>query len=668
MSSEGREPRKILLVEDEAIVALSEKHTIEQHGFTVETVHSGEEAVWATQEDQSISLVLMDIDLGSGIDGTEAARQVLQMRQLPIVFLTSHAEREYVERVKRITSYGYVLKDAGEFVLIESIEMAFNLFDAHREVAVQEQSLSHIVEEAPVGIFQTARGRTFRRMNQEMAHILGFADPEDAREHYTDIAAELFVDPNRYRTFLALLKSQGTVRDFRFAARTVSGEHTYLRMNAQVVNEDPRDGIVISAFVSDETKQRNAERELQRSHEEYRSVVELSQELIVRHDAEGRWTFLNDAACRFFGSPREELLGRHYMDYVHPEDRDDTRRAGTTMSEELDTVQGLVNRSWTPGGWRVVEWNSAPIFDDWGRYIGHQATGRDITEQSEIEEQRRQAEAELRESEYLLAESQRIAHVGTWTYNRRKEHLTWSDEVYRIFGVDPASFRPTYAAFIEAIHPEDRDAVDHAYTASLEEQDEGYELEHRIVRQDTDEVRYVYEKCRHVLGDDGTVVESIGVVQDITERRQAEEARRESEARYRLLAENSSDIIASLDAELRPLYISPSCREVLGYEPDEFLNRRIYDIMHGDDQEDFEAQVRSSIHAGRQRDTISFRLFTKAGELKWIEARHNYLYDGEGAFRGAVTNLRDITERKRAERQLERSLEEEKRLMREIIA
>lgn len=83
--------------------------------------------------DSDISMVLMDIDLGRGIDGTEAAQRIVANRDIPIVFLTSHSEKEYVDKVKKISGYGYVLKSSGEFVLIESIKMAYTLVAAKRE-------------------------------------------------------------------------------------------------------------------------------------------------------------------------------------------------------------------------------------------------------------------------------------------------------------------------------------------------------------------------------------------------------------------------------------------------------------------------------------------------------------------------------------------------------
>ncbi len=129
-----KKERTILLVEDQIIIAQAEQGTIEEWGYRVRLAHSGEAAVEAVEADPDIDLVLMDIDLGSGLSGDEAARRILSIRHLPIVFLTSHTEREFVEGVQQITRYGYVLKDSGRFVLRNAIEVAFELFEARREL------------------------------------------------------------------------------------------------------------------------------------------------------------------------------------------------------------------------------------------------------------------------------------------------------------------------------------------------------------------------------------------------------------------------------------------------------------------------------------------------------------------------------------------------------
>jgi PAS domain S-box-containing protein len=123
--------RTIMLVEDEAIIALAESRTISGFGYEVVVARSGEEAVDRAAADGAVDLVLMDIDLGKGIDGPEAARRILARRDVPIVFLTAHSEKSFVERVREITRYGYVVKQSSDFVLQSSIDTALRLFGAN---------------------------------------------------------------------------------------------------------------------------------------------------------------------------------------------------------------------------------------------------------------------------------------------------------------------------------------------------------------------------------------------------------------------------------------------------------------------------------------------------------------------------------------------------------
>ncbi len=138
--------KTILLVEDEALIAMVQKKTLERHGYEVITVTTGEKAIEKVRTAAGIDIILMDINLGNGMDGTEAAGRILSVRPVPIVFLTSHAEKEYVDRVRKITRYGYVIKGSGDFVLQSSIEMAFELFNAHEKTRMSEERYRRITE------------------------------------------------------------------------------------------------------------------------------------------------------------------------------------------------------------------------------------------------------------------------------------------------------------------------------------------------------------------------------------------------------------------------------------------------------------------------------------------------------------------------------------------
>ncbi len=146
--------KKILLVEDEVIIGLAEREELQSYGYSVSLVHTGEAAVFKALEDADPpDLILMDINLGPGIDGTEAAEQILTVKDIPIVFLSSHIEKEVVEKTERITSYGYVVKNSGIVVLDASIKMAFKLFAS--KLAEKEKEISLKKSEKLLGLTQS---------------------------------------------------------------------------------------------------------------------------------------------------------------------------------------------------------------------------------------------------------------------------------------------------------------------------------------------------------------------------------------------------------------------------------------------------------------------------------------------------------------------------------
>ncbi len=138
--------KSILLVEDDAIVAMSEKTALEEYGYAVCTVNSGEKAIQAFKEASTFDLVLMDINLGQGLDGTETAKLILMDQDIPIVFLSSHTGPETVEKTEKITSYGYVVKNSSITVLDASIKMVFKLFGAKKQMAQAAEQFRAIVE------------------------------------------------------------------------------------------------------------------------------------------------------------------------------------------------------------------------------------------------------------------------------------------------------------------------------------------------------------------------------------------------------------------------------------------------------------------------------------------------------------------------------------------
>ncbi|HET8761099.1 MAG TPA: EAL domain-containing protein, partial [Nitrospiria bacterium] len=164
------------------------------------------------------------------------------------------------------------------------------------------------------------------------------------------------------------------------------------------------------------------------------------------------------------------------------------------------------------GGIQWVRRNRAPVGLRSARTATH-ADGRHRLEDA------------LRKSEKRLAEAQRLAHLGSWELDLAKNHLWWSDEVYRIFEIDPDQFGASYEAFLETVHPEEREFVHHAYVESVQNKTP-YDLAHRLLMKDG-RVKYVHECCETDYDADGRPVRSIGTVLDVTERKLADEAIRQ---------------------------------------------------------------------------------------------------------------------------------------------
>jgi CheY-like chemotaxis protein len=138
---EPQKQKTILLVEDDTFIAMDQAWILKSNGYQVITVHDGEKAVEAIQTSPEIDLVLMDINLRNGMDGTQAAKIILKQRDLPLIFLSSQVNPEVVEKTEGITSYGYVVKNSDNIVLIAALKMAFRLFEARQKERQQGEAL-----------------------------------------------------------------------------------------------------------------------------------------------------------------------------------------------------------------------------------------------------------------------------------------------------------------------------------------------------------------------------------------------------------------------------------------------------------------------------------------------------------------------------------------------
>ncbi len=315
-------------MEDESIIAIDTARRISERGYRVHTVSNGEKAISFVNEKAAVDLVLMDIDLGKGIDGTEAAERILEKHDIPIVFLSSHSEQKMVEKVRNITRYGYVLKSAGDFVLFSSIEMAFELFEAHTRARKNEEML--------------------RQMSENIEEVFWLRNTDSAHFHYISSGCEriwgksresLYRDPESFTESVLEEDKAGLIDTYRrhLEGGELNTEYRILHPEKGVrwiwarsfpVLDDAGRLIRIAGAATDITDQKTIEE----SDTFHSMVLDQIQDRVTVTDLEGRITYVNKAECQSFNLSKEELIGKHVSVYG------DNPRHGATQAEILRTV------------------------------------------------------------------------------------------------------------------------------------------------------------------------------------------------------------------------------------------------------------------------------------------------------------------------------------------
>ena len=372
------------------------------------------------------------------------------------------------------------------------------------------------------------------------------------------------------------------------------------------------------------------------------AVIENAGALVVVLDHEGRIVRFNQACEQLSGYRFEEVRGQFPWDTVlPPEDAEQIReQAFEALARHPEKFSGRYANHWVNREGRrfLIEWFNTVLLDARGAMAFMVSIGVDVTE-------RRRMEDALRQSEETYARAETIAHIGSWNWDIVGGSLHWSDEIYRIFGLTPQSFGATYEAFLQSIHPGDRQLVIDAVNASLADARRPYSIRHRVVRPDG-EIRTVEENGAIYRDEAGQPVRMIGTVQDVTEAVQREIALSESESKYRRLYESMTDAFVRVDMAGRLVEWNPAYQAMLGYDAEELAGKTYVDLTpdqwHAMESRIVDEQVLVNGHSSVYEKEYR----CKDGTVLPVELRTYLLRDDKGAPSGMWAIVRDISERK----------------------
>jgi PAS domain S-box-containing protein len=409
-----RKDRNILLVEDERIIAISEAQAIKRFGYEVIIANSGEQAIELAKRDREIELILMDIDLGDGIDGPETARRILATRNIPIVFLTSHMEEEYVNSIETITSYGYVIKNSNSFVLQSSIKMAFNLFEANESLRIERDALRESKEMAerylnvaaaiiisidPTGNLVLA--------NESSCKILGYDRGELIGRNWFDTCLPDNTREQVREAFIRTVKGEiPIVQSDESPIVTKDGIERMVRWH-HIMRED-NNGMILGTidYGEDITEYKRVQDALRESDARCHEIIERLTDYIytVYYKKGAIVKIVHNSACiSITGYSEEDFSADQFLwfEMIEPEDRDRVEKCTMRIPFEAvpDTMEYRIRRK--DGMLRWIKNTPVSHYNSSGALVSRDSIVIDITERKTAEENVRKL---LKEKGILLRE------------------------------------------------------------------------------------------------------------------------------------------------------------------------------------------------------------------------------------------------------------------------
>ncbi len=401
----------------------------------------------------------------------------------------------------------------------------------------------------------------------------------------------------------------------------------------------------------DMTEKLKVEQDLIESERRYKELFDNNPFPMLIWDFETKY-FLdcNEAAVQKYGYSREEFLGMTIHEIRPVEDIPLIEAA--TKSE---TIYGDIHRQI----WRHKKKNGEIMMMDLkGHLINYKGRRASLVINNDVTE-KLEGEDKLRQSEAFLAEAQRLAKMGSWNFDFRIDKLTWSDELYHVFGTDKKTFHETHKSFVELVDESDREFVQ-STSQKTQETGEPFNIEYHITTP-AGEKRVIEEYGYGEKNDEGKVIRLFGTAQDITERKQAEEKIKESNLRYSYVSKATSDAIWDWDLIKQTRYWGEGFQHIFGYKLEDLSSgiSSWTDQIHPEDIDRVTKGIYTFIEEGRTNWKDEYRYLKADQSYAFVIDKGIVIRDESGKPIRMVGAMQDITK--------DREREQHQKLLESVI-
>ncbi|MEG4803672.1 PAS domain S-box protein [Microcoleus sp. ARI1-B5] len=508
-----------------------------------------------------------------------------------------------------------------------------------------EEKYRSIFENATEGIFQTAPDGRYLSANPALARMYGYDSPSELIAKCS--ANNLYADRTRRADFIAEISRVGSLKEFESCVIRLDGSTTWISENVREVEGENGELLYYEGTVAEIADRKRAEAALRDREYWLKTAIDAVPDAINLTDSSGRWLIANDCAL--------QLLGLDTADYQGKTTAELAAAATDRVKEILLTWQETDETTWEAatltstrqvvplptGGSNLFEVRKVPLFNPDGSRKGMAVAGRDITQEVE-------AEAALRDSEQRFRAIFERAAIGMAVATLEGVAIATNPAFQAMLGRSSAELRG--AGLDDWAHPEDAQSDRPLRQQLAAGSREAYQIEKRYLRCDGS-TRWGRLSASAIESSQGTPQFILEMVEDITDRKLAESALLQNEAKWRSLILNSSDIITILDSGGRIVYESPSVERVLGYEPEELIGQIALDLIHPDD-------LPSAMSDGEKLmanpgDPIALKGRFRRADGSWCFLEGvgiNLLADPTVS--GIAINSRDMTARRQAEYRL----------------